>query len=75
VAVGGVLDDRQLGGIAQDLVQGEGRVAFGRDDDLGAVGRVLVRDVGVAGEPLVDEVARQRPPGERLGPHGQAQPV
>lgn len=63
MAVGGVLDDGQLGGVPEDLVEGEGGVAFGGDDDLGAVGGVLVGDVGVAGQPLVDEVAGQGPAG------------
>ena len=61
VAVGGVLDDGQLGGVAEDLVEGEGGVAFGGDDDLGPVGGVLVRDVGVAGDALVDEIPATGP--------------
>jgi len=35
MAVGGVLGDRQLGGVAEDLVEDEGG-AVGGDDDLGA---------------------------------------
>ncbi len=45
VAVGGVLDDGQLGGVPQDLVKGEGGVAFGGDDDLGAVGGPVLGSV------------------------------
>ncbi len=57
VAVGGVLGDGQLGGVAEDLVEGEGGIAFGGDDDLGAVGGVLIGDVGVAGDALVGSTA------------------
>ena len=67
VAVSCVLDDRQFAGVAEDLVEGEGGVALGGDDHLGAVGRVLVRDVGVAGDAFVQKylerarAVRERP--------------
>jgi hypothetical protein len=75
VGVGGVLDDRQLGGVAQDLIEHVKAVTIGRDDDLGPVGGVLVRDVGVGGDALVEEVARQDPGGQRAPSHGQAEAV
>ena len=42
MAVGGVLDERQFGGVTEDLVECEGGGALGGDDHLGAVGQVLV---------------------------------
>ena len=75
MGVGGVLGDRQLGGVAEDAVEGVGGVSVGGDDDLGAVGGVLVGDVGVLGDAFVDEVARQAPSGERLPAHRQPHPV
>ena len=62
VAVCGVLDDRELAGVAEDLVKGVRGVSFGGDDDLGAERRVLVGDVGVARDALINEVPRQRAP-------------
>jgi hypothetical protein len=70
-----VLKQRQLGRVAEDLIERERRVAFGRDDDLRAERRVLVGDVGVARQALMHEVARQRPAGQRLPARRQAQPV
>lgn len=75
MAVGGVLDDGQLGGVAEDLVEGEGGVSFGGDDDLGAVGGVLVGDVGVAGDAFVEEVPGQGSGGQGPSSDGQAQPI
>jgi len=75
VAVGGVLDDGQLGGVAEDLVEGEGGVSFGGDDDLGSVGGVLIGDMGVARHSLVQEIPRQRSRRKGPAPHRQAQPV
>jgi hypothetical protein len=48
VRVGRVLQQRQFGGVAEDLVQHVRGAAVGGDDDLGAEGGVLVGDVGVA---------------------------
>ena len=57
MGIGGVLGDRQVGGVAEDLVQDVVRLAFRGNDNLGAVGGVLVGDVRVRREPLVREVA------------------
>jgi 2-polyprenyl-3-methyl-5-hydroxy-6-metoxy-1,4-benzoquinol methylase len=57
--VDGVLAERQIGWVAEDLVQDCDGLAPGGPDDLGAVGGVVVGDVGVGGGALVEEVARQ----------------
>ena len=57
--VGGVLGDRQVSRVAENLIEHRDRLAPGGRDDLGAVGRVLIGDVGVGGGALVEEVARQ----------------
>ena len=63
-ARGGVLGDRQVGRVPEDLIKHCDRLAPGGRDDLGAVGRVLVGNVGVGGGALVEEVARQGAGGE-----------
>ena len=75
VAVGGVLEQRQFGRVAENLVERERRVTLGRDDDLRAERRVLIGDVGVARQALVNEVSGERPPGQRLATGRQAQAV
>jgi len=75
VAVGRVLQQRQLGRVAEDLIKRERRVAFGGDDDLGAKRRVLIGNVGVARQALVHEVPRQRPASQRLSARRQAQTI
>lgn len=47
VCVRRVLSDRDVGGVAQNFVEDVVRLAFGGDDDLRAVGRVLVGDMRV----------------------------
>jgi len=59
-----VLGDRQVGRVAEDLVQYRDGLAPGGRDDLGAIGRVLIGDVGVGRGALVEEVPRQRPCGQ-----------
>lgn len=49
-----MLGDGQVGGVAQDLVEGEGGFGDRGGDDLGAVGGVVVGDVGEGGGALVD---------------------
>jgi len=70
--VGGVLGDGQIGGVSQDLIQGEGAFGDGGGDDLGAVGAVLVGHVSERGRALVHEVPGQRPGGEGLASMGEA---
>jgi len=70
-----MFQDGQFGGVAEDLIEDVGGVAVGGDDDLRAVGGVLVGDVGVAGDALVEEVPRQRPGGQRFAAHRQPKPV
>ncbi len=56
--VGGVLGDRQVGLVVENLVEHVGGVADGRHDHLAAVLRVLVARPGVEGDtPAVAEVA------------------
>lgn len=64
--VGRVLGDRQVRGIAQDLVEHEVRFPFRGDDDLRAVGRVLIRHVRVRTEPFLREVPAESSRGQRL---------
>ncbi len=45
----GVLGDGQVGRVAEDLVEGKGPFEHGGGDDLGAVGGVLVGDMGEGG--------------------------
>ena len=66
VAVGGVLEQRQLGRVAEDFIECERRVALGGDDDLRPERRVLVGDVGVARQALMHEIPGQRSAGQRL---------
>ena len=51
--------DRQVGGVAEDLIEEVVSFPICRDDDLRSVDGVLVGDVGVGGDSLADEVARQ----------------
>jgi hypothetical protein len=66
VAVGGVLEQWQLGRVPEDLIERERRVALGGDDDLRPERRVLVGDVGVARQALMHEIPGQRSAGQRL---------
>ena len=75
VRIGGVLDDGQFGGVAEDLVQHVEPVTLRGHDDPGAEGGVLVGHMAVGGHALVGEVPGQGPGGERLAPHRQAQTV
>jgi hypothetical protein len=60
-----VFGDREIGCIAEDFVQHVVGFPVGRDDDLCAVGGVLVGDVGVGRDAFVDEISGQVPGGER----------
>jgi len=62
--VDGVLAERQVGGVAEDLVQHGDGFPPGRRDDLGAVRGVLIGDMGVGGGAHVEEVPRQGAGGE-----------
>jgi hypothetical protein len=62
-----VLGDRDVGGVAEDLIEHVVGLALGRDDDLRAVGGVLVGDVGVGREDL-PAVDGHLPAGRRLAP-------
>lgn len=73
--VGGVLGDRQVGRVAEDLVQHDDGLAPGGRDDLGVVGGVLIGDVGVGRGALVEEIARQRPCGEAAAALREPLPV
>ena len=75
MAVGGVLEQRQLGRVTEDLIERERRVALGGDDDLRPERRVLVGHVGVARQSLMHEVARQRPARQRFPARREPQPV
>ena len=57
MGIGGVFEDRQFGCVTKYLVQNVGGVALGGDDDLGAVGGVLVGDVRVLGDSLIQKIA------------------
>lgn len=62
--VGGVLGDRQVGRVAEDLIEDGHGFAPRGGDDFGSVGRVVIGDVGVGGGALVEEVPRQCPGGQ-----------
>lgn len=70
-----VLGDRQIGCVAEDFVQHVVRFAFGGDDDLRAVGRVLIGDMGVGGQTLVREIAAQPSCGDGLAANGEPLPI
>ena len=65
--VDGVLGERQIRWVAEDLIEYRDGLAPGAGDDLGAVGGVLIGDMGVGGGAFIKEVARQRS-GVRLRP-------
>src|ERR1019366_1721193 len=52
VGVGGVLVNRQVGGVAEEVVQHVVGLAGGRHDHLGAERGVLIGNVGVRGQDL-----------------------
>lgn len=54
--VGGVLVDPDVGGVAEDLVEHVVGLALGGDDDLRAVGSVLVGHVRVRRQSFMGEV-------------------
>lgn len=73
VGVGGVLGDRQIRCVAEDFVEYVVGFTFGGDDDLGAVGGVLVGDVGVGRQALFGEIAAHRP--RRRRPPARREPL
>ena len=75
MAVGGVLEQRQLGRVPEDLIERERRIALGGDDDLRPERRVLIGDVGVARQTLMHEISGESPAGQRLPAHREPQPV